>query len=137
MVKITAAKMPDSQNLVLGATELNQLCDRKFDGIIAIHLIQSLNRPLMKDFFQQVHDLLLDQGKFLLVFTNNCFPKSGYQLEGSMEDLYLAWYKHNLDDVIPPLSRAHLKPIQLWMQQTFPDACGIKCPFALICQKLS
>lgn len=135
MVKITAAKMPNSRTLTLGATELDQLQDEKFDGIFAAHLIQHLNKPLIEKFFHQVHDLLSDDGKFLLVFTNNCFPESGYQLEGSKDDLYIVWYKHNLEDIVPLLNKAHLKPIQYWTQKVAADACGVECPFAFICQK--
>jgi ubiquinone/menaquinone biosynthesis C-methylase UbiE len=135
MVKVTAEKMPNSRNLVLGATELDQLGNEKFDGIFAIHLIQHLNKSLIEKFFQQVHDLLSDDGKFLLVFTNNCFPESGYQLEGSKEDLYIVWYKHNLEDIVPLLNKAHLAPIEFWTQTVLPDACGVDCPFAFICQK--
>lgn len=135
MVGITSAKLPNAQNLILGATELDQLENTEYDGIIAVHLIQHLNKPLMKDFFKQVYNLLSDEGKFLLVFTNNCFAQDGYQLEGSKDDLYLVWYKHNLDDVVPLLNRAHLKPIQFWTQKTLANACGTACPFAIICQK--
>jgi len=135
MVKITAAKMPNSRSLVLGATELDQLNDEKFDGILAVHLIQHLNKSLIEYFLKQVHDLLADGGRFLLVFTNNCFAESGYQLEGSKEDLYIVWYKHTLEDIVPLLNKAHLKPVEFWTQKVLPDACGIDCPFAFICQK--
>lgn len=135
MVKVTAAKLPNSHNLVLGATELDQLDDEKFDGIFAVHLIQHLNKPLIEKFLQQVYNLLSDNGKFLLVFTNNCFPESGYQLEGSKDDLYIVWYKHNLEDIVPLLDKAHLEPIHFWAQKVLPDACGVECPFAFICQK--
>lgn len=135
MVKVAASKMSNSRNLVLGATELDQLENERFDGIFAIHLIQHLNKSLIEQFFKQVHDLLYDGGKFLLVFTNNCFPESGYQLEGSKEDLYIVWYKHNLEDIVPLLNKTGLKPIEFWTQKVLPDACGVDCPFAFICQK--
>ncbi len=135
MIKVTAEKMLNARNLVLGATELDQLQGEKFDGIFAVHLVQHLNKSLIEKFFCQVHDLLSDGGKFLLVFTNNCFSESGYQLEGSKDDLYIVWYKHNLEDIAPLLNKAHLEPIKFWTQKVLPDACGIDCPFAFICQK--
>ena len=135
MIKITSEKIPNSRNLVLGATELDQLKGEKFDGILAVHLIQHLNKPLIEQFLGQVHDLLADDGKFLLIFTNNCFAESGYQPEDSKEGLYIVWYKHTLDDIVPLLNKSHLKPVEFWTQKVLPDACGIECPFAFICQK--
>lgn len=135
MIKVTSSKLPQTKNLVMGATELDQLQGEKFDGIFAVHLIQHLSKPLIKQFFQQVHDLLKDDGRFLLVFTNNCFPESGYQLEGSRDDLYIVWYKHTLEEIVPLLNKAHFEPVEFWTQKTLPDACGIDYPFAFICKK--
>ena len=135
MVRITAAKTPNSRSIVLGATELDQLDGEKFDGIFAIHVIQHLDKALIEQFFNQARALLSDSGKLLLVFTNNCYSKSGYQPEGSQDGLFTVWYKHNLEDIVPLLNKTHFKPTQFWTQQTIPDACGIACPFAFICQK--
>ena len=135
MIRITTEKLPKARNIVLGATELEQLSNESFDGIIAIHVIQQLNENLTNQFFRQVYDLLNNDGKFLLVFTNNCFPKDGYQLEGSKEDVYIAWYKYNLENIVPLLNKARLQPIQFWKQKTLMNACGTACPFAFLCQK--
>lgn len=136
MIRITSAKLPTARNLVLGATELDQLETEYFDGIIAIHLIQHLNKSLAEKFFRQVYDRLANNGKFLLVFTNNCFAESGYQPEGSKDGVNIVWYKYNLEDIVPLLNKAHLKPVQFWTQKTLANACGIDRPFAFLCQKI-
>lgn len=135
MIQITSEKLPHSRNLVLGATELDQLGTEHFDGIIAIHLIQHLNKALAEKFFHQVHNRLADKGKFLLVFTNNCFEQNGYQPEGSKEGVYIVWHKYNLEDIVPLLNKARLKPIQFWPQKSLANACGIDRPSAFLCQK--
>ncbi len=77
MIKVARAKTAKAKFLTLGATELENL-DEKFDGIISIHLVQHLSKTMLKKFFGDVYDLLADDGKFLLVFTNTCYKKTGY-----------------------------------------------------------
>lgn len=43
MISIAQEVYPEAKNLVLGATELDKL-GMKFDGVVAIHLIQHLNK---------------------------------------------------------------------------------------------
>lgn len=47
MLAIAKEKCPDAKNVVLGATELDKL-DEQYDGIIAIRLIQHLNKKLAR-----------------------------------------------------------------------------------------
>lgn len=135
MVKLTSKRCPKSRNLVLDATSLDSLDGKKFDGILAIHLIQHLSKSMLKVFFQQVHDLLTDNGAFLLVFTNTCYPESGYQPEGSQDGVFTFWHKYGLEDIVPLLNKAKLKPISYRQQKSVDAACGAIEPFVFICKK--
>ena len=136
MLTIAKKKCPEAKNLVLGATELDKL-DERFDGIIAIHLIQHLNRKMATDFFRQAYDHLNKNGVFMLVFTNTCFEKNGYQLEGgAVEGNMIWWNKWKLEDVVSLISKYHFKPIKFYQQKYVEKSCGYMEPFVLICKKV-
>lgn len=135
MVKVARKKTDKAKFLVLGATELEKL-DGKFDGIVSIHLVQHLSKTMMKKFFEGVHDLLADDGKFMLVFTNTCYEQTGYQLDGEKEGNYIFWHKWRMEDVVPILAKAKLKPISARMQKGADHSCAIDMkPFVVICEK--
>lgn len=135
MAKVAQKKTGKARFLTLGATELEQL-EGKFDGIIAIHLVQHLSKTMMKKFFESVHELLTDDGKFLLVFTNTCYEQTGYQLDGEKEDNYIFWHKWRMEDVIPILTKAKLKPIIARIQKGADNSCALDMePFVFVCEK--
>lgn len=135
MIKVARAKTAKAKFLTLGATELEKL-DEKFDGIISIHLVQHLSKTMLKKFFGDVYDLLADDGKFLLVFTNTCYKKTGYQLDGEKEGNYIFWHKWQMEDIVPLLAKAKLKPIFAKMQKGADNSCAIDMePFVFICEK--
>ncbi|MBO7560774.1 class I SAM-dependent methyltransferase [Candidatus Saccharibacteria bacterium] len=136
MVKIAKKNCPKAENLVLGATELTKLGDQKFDGIVAIHLLQSLNKDMALDFLKQAHDLLVDSGKLFLVFTNTCYEKSGLQPEGdAVEGNMIYWLKWKIEDVISLVNKANFKPTSVRMQKFIANTCGYMEPFVIICEK--
>lgn len=135
MIKVARGKTDKAKFLVLGATELEKL-DGKFDGIVSIHLVQHLSKTMMKKFFSDVHNLLADGGKFLLVFTNTCYEKTGYQLDGEKDGNYIFWHKWQMDDIVPLLAKAKLKPIFAKMQKGADNSCAIDMePFVFICER--
>lgn len=89
MVKVARRKVPGAEIIEAGATELEKLAERKYDGVVSTHLIQHLSRAMMKKFFESVYDLLGGDGRFFLVFTNTCYAKTGYQLDGEKEGNYI------------------------------------------------
>lgn len=110
--------------------------DGEFDGIISIHLVQHLSKTMLKKFFGAVYDLLAEDGKFLLVFTNTCYEKTGYQLDGEKEGNYIFWHKWRMEDIVPLLAKAKLKPIFAKMQKGADSSCAIDMePFVFICEK--
>ena len=136
MLTIAKEKCPEAKNLVLGATELDKL-DEQFDGIIAIHLIQHLNRKMVTDFFRQTYNHLNKNGVFMLVFTNTCFEKSGYQLEGgAVEGNMIWWNKWKLEEVASLIGKYNFKPIKFYQQKYVEKSCGYMEPFVLICKKV-
>lgn len=135
MIKVARRKTDKVEFLVLGATELEKL-DGEFDGIISIHLVQHLSKTMLKKFFGAVYDLLAEDGKFLLVFTNTCYEKTGYQLDGEKEGNYIFWHKWRMEDIVPLLAKAKLKPIFAKMQKGADGSCVIDMePFVFICEK--
>lgn len=135
MIKVARGKTDKAKFLVLGATELEKL-DGKFDGIVSIHLVQHLSKTMMKKFFSDVHNLLADGGKLLLVFTNTCYEKTGYQLDGEKDGNYIFWHKWQMDDIVPLLAKAKLKPIFAKMQKGADNSCTIDMePFVFICER--
>lgn len=135
MIKVARQKTDKAKFLVLGATELEKL-DAKFDGIVSIHLVQHLSKTMLKKFFGDVYNLLADDGKFLLVFTNTCYEKTGYQLDGEKEGNYIFWHKWRMEDIVPLLAKAKLKPIFAKMQKGADNSCAIDMePFVFICKK--
>lgn len=87
-------------------------------------------------FFGAVYDLLAEDGKFLLVFTNTCYEKTGYQLDGEKEGNYIFWHKWRMEDIVPLLAKAKLKPIFAKMQKGADGSCVIDMePFVFICEK--
>lgn len=135
MVKVARQKTDRAKFIALGATELEKL-NAKFDGIIAIHLVQHLSKTMMKHFFEGVYNSLADDGKFLLVFTNTCYEKTGYQLDGEKEDNYIFWHKWRMEDVVPVLAKAKLKPIVARTQKGADNSCALDMePFVFICEK--
>lgn len=71
----------------------------------------------------------------MLVFTNTCYPKTGYQEEGSMDGVYTVWHKYGLEDIVPLLNKAKLKPFFYHAQKSTANACGNIEPFIFICKK--
>jgi 2-polyprenyl-3-methyl-5-hydroxy-6-metoxy-1,4-benzoquinol methylase len=135
MIKTAQQKTNKARFLTLGATELEKLDDR-FDGIISVHLVQHLSKIMMKKFFGDVYNLLVDGGKFLLVFTNTCYEKTGYQLDGEKDGNYIFWHKWQMDDIVPLLAKAKLKPIFAKMQKGADNSCAIDMePFVFICER--
>lgn len=135
MIKVARRKNDKAKFLVLGATELEKLGD-EFDGIIAVHLVQHLSKTMLKKFFSDVYNLLVDDGKFLLVFTNTCYEKTGYQLDGEKEGNYIFWHKWRMEDIVPLLAKAKLKPIFAKMQKGADNSCAVDMePFVFICEK--
>lgn len=135
MIKVARHKTDKAKFLVLGATGLEEL-NEKFDGIISIHLVQHLSKTMLKKFFGDVYNLLADNGKFLLVFTNTCYEKTGYQLDGEKEGNYIFWHKWRMEDIVPLLAKAKLKPIFAKMQKGADNSCAIDMePFVFICEK--
>lgn len=136
MLAIAKKKCPEAKNLVLGATELDKL-DERFNGVIAIHLIQHLNKKMATDFFRQTYDRLSKDGVFMLVFTNTCFEKNGYQLEGgAVEGNMIWWNKWKLEDVASLIGKCHFNPIKFYQQKYIEKSCGYMEPFVLICKKV-
>lgn len=137
MTELVKEKVPQAKVINCSATELNQLGERCFDGMTAVHLVQHLSKTMLKQFFNQVHDLLNDSGKFLLVWTNTCYEKTGYQLDGELEGNYIFWHKWRMEDIVPLLAQAKLKPIAMRLQKTTQNGCGLNAePFAFICEKV-
>lgn len=136
MINVAQRKTEKAKFLTLGATELDKLEDR-FDGIVSIHLVQHLSKTMLKKFFNSVHDLLNDDGKFLLVFTNTCYEKTGYQLDGEKEGNYIFWHKWQMEDIVPILTKARLKPVFAKMQKGADNSCAVDMePFVFICEKM-
>ena len=136
MIEIARKNCPRAKNLVLNATELDKLKDDNFDGIMAIHLIQHLSKTMMAKFFEQVCKKLNDDGVFFLVFTNTCYEKTGCQLEGgAIEDNKIYWHKWKLEDVVPLLTKAGLKPAKMRNQEYVNEGDGYMEPFVFICKK--
>ncbi|MBQ3445696.1 class I SAM-dependent methyltransferase [Candidatus Saccharibacteria bacterium] len=136
MIRIVKKKCLKANNLVIGATELDKLEANDFDGVLAIHLIQHLNKDMLIDFLKQVHNLLADDGKFLLVFTNTCYEKDGYQPEGGpIEDNMIWWFKWKIEDVISLIVKSHLKPTSIRMQKYIDKDGGYMEPFVIICER--
>ena len=135
MISIAQEVCPEAKNLVLSATELDKL-GMKFDGVVAIHLIQNLNKKMMTSFLKQVYDRLNRNGVLILVFTNTCFEKNGYQLEGgAVEGNMIWWNKWKLEDVAQLIGKVHFKPIKFYQQKYIEKSCGYMEPFVLICKK--
>lgn len=138
MAEVTKKRAPTAEVLTLGATELEKLAGQSFDGIASVHLVQHLSKTMMQKFFRDVYNLLNDGGKFLLVFTNTCYKKTGYQLDGEKEDNYIFWHKWHMEDVVPILTKAKLKPIAMHLQKgaDIEDGCAVNMePFVFICEK--
>lgn len=138
MVDVAKKKAPSAEIFALGATELDKLAGRKFDGITSVHLVQHLSKSMMKKFFGDVYELLSDNGKFFLAFTNTCYEKTGYQLDGEKENNYIFWHKWGMEDVIPLLSKAKLKPVAVHIQKgaDIEGGCAVNMePFVFICEK--
>ena len=136
MIKVAGQKTDKAKFVVLGATEIDNLMEGAFDGIIAIHLVQHLSKGMLKKFFCNVHDLLQPEGKFLLVFTNTCYDKTGYQLDGEKEGNYIFWHKWQMEDIVPILAKAKLKPIVARMQKGMDKSCAVDMePFVFICRR--
>lgn len=138
MVKVAKTNAPKANVLELGATELDKLSGQKFDGIASVHLVQHLSKTMIKKFFDDVYDLLDDDGKFLLAFTNTCYEKTGYQLDGEKEGNYIFWHKWRMEDIVPLLNKAKLKPIAIHMQKgaNVEGGCAVDMePFVFICEK--
>lgn len=135
MIKVAQRKTNKVKFWALGATELEKL-NNKFDGIMSIHLVQHLSKAMLKKFFGDVYDLLTDDGSFLLVFTNTCYEQTGYQLDGEKEDNYIFWHKWRMEDIMPLLAKAKLKPIFAKMQKGANNSCAINMePFVFICER--
>lgn len=137
MTELVKEKVPQAKVINCSATELNQLGEQCFDGMTAVHLVQHLSKTMLKQFFNQVYDLLNDNGKFLLVWTNTCYEKTGYQLDGELEGNYIFWHKWRVEDIVPLLAQAKLKPIAMRLQKTTQNGCELNAePFAFICEKV-
>lgn len=138
MVKVAQQHAPAAQVLVLGATDLDTLAGQSFDGITSIHLVQHLSKTMLKKFFHDVHQLLSPDGKFLLAFTNTCYEKTGYQLDGEKEGNYIFWHKWGMEDIVPLLNKAKLKPIAVRLQKgaDIENGCAVNMePFVFICER--
>lgn len=139
MVKVTKQNASKAKVINCGATELVKIGDNNFDGIVAIHLVQHLSRTMLKKFFNDVYDLLSNDGKFLLVFTNTCYEKTGYQPDGgAIDDNFIFWHKWRMEDVVPMMTKAGLKPTSYRLQKGVDGGCAVDAePFVFICEKVA
>lgn len=136
MIEVARDKTTKAKFFVLGTNELGKIND-KFDGIISIHLVQHLSKSMLRKFFSDAYNLLTDDGRFFLAFTNTCYEKTGYQLDGEKEDNYIFWFKWRMEDIVPLLAKAKLKPIFAKMQKGADNSCAIDMePFVFICEKI-
>ena len=136
MIEVARDKTTKAKFFVLGANELGKIND-KFDGIISIHLVQHLSKSMLRKFFSDIYNLLTDDGRFFLAFTDTCYEKTGYQLDGEKEDNYIFWFKWRMEDIVPLLAKAKLKPIFAKMQKGADNSCAIDMePFVFICEKI-
>jgi len=82
----------------------------KFDGIVAFHLLQFMERPQIIKLFRKISASLAKDGHFLLVFTNTCFPKSGCNINSSGMTEY--WNGWKLEDIAPLFQKGDLELIK-------------------------
>lgn len=98
MIKTAQKRCPRCHFLAKNVLDLDP-ADGQFDGIVAFHLAQYLDRSQMADLLGKVSQILSKNGKFLLVFTNTCHPKSGYNETSS--GLVEYWNQWKIEDITP------------------------------------
>jgi len=106
MIKVAKETCPKCHFITKNALDLTPT-DGKLDGIVTLHLIQFLDKLQIADLFQKIGSHLSKDGKFLLVFTNTCHPKSGLNACSTGVSEY--WNRWQLEDIAPLFEPAGLK----------------------------
>lgn len=115
--------------VVVNALDMDVMPE-KFDGIVAFHLIQFLDKDEIIELFSKVADRLNKDGKFMLVFTNTCHSKSGCNL---VENTGLTeyWNRWGLEDISPLFDKGGLKLVKFeWATMPSGDR-----PFLFVAEK--
>jgi len=128
MIKSAQKRCPSCKFIIKNALDLDAK-DGKFDGIVAFHLVQFLDKKQLTTLFKKVSAALTDEGKFLIIFTNTCHPKSG--LNTNSTGLTEYWNRWQLEDIVPLFSKAKLKLVE-FEQPTFESG---EQPFMFVTQK--
>ncbi|MCL1839855.1 class I SAM-dependent methyltransferase [Candidatus Saccharibacteria bacterium] len=118
MIKAANQLCPKCRFITKNALQLSPEKDGKFDGIVAFHLIQFFDLPQISELFQKIAASLVENGKFLLIFTNTCHQESGCNINPTGLTEY--WNRHQLDDIAPIFHKSGLKIIN-FEQPKFPD----------------
>jgi len=109
MVKAARKQCPKCRFIVKNVLDLDSNND-KFDGIVAFHLLQFLDRPQIIELFKKISASLTENGRFLNVFTNTCFPKSGCNVNSSGMTEY--WNGWKLEDIAPLYQKGGLELVK-------------------------
>ena len=128
MIQAAKKLCPKARFITKNALELSP-ADGTFDAIVSFHLVQFFDPPEIIELFRKSLACLNDKGKFLLVFTNTCHPKSGCNI--TQVGLTEYWNRHQLDDIAPLFHKAGYK-ITDFKQPKFADGDQ---PFIFITQK--
>lgn len=115
--------------VVVNALDVD-VVEGKFDGIVAFHLIQFLDRDEIIELFGKIADKLSGGGRFMLVFTNTCHAKSGCNV---IENTGLSeyWNRWGLEDISPLFERGGLKIVKFeWAKMPSGDR-----PFIFVAEK--
>ncbi|MDR1032569.1 MAG: class I SAM-dependent methyltransferase [Candidatus Nomurabacteria bacterium] len=131
MIKAASKNCPKCHFVAKNALDLSP-ADGRFDGVVAFHLAQYLDRTQMIDLFKKVSDVLSEGGKFLLTFTNTCHPKSGYNktCSGRFTEYWRQW---KIEDITPLFKKGGLKIIKFEQ----PKLADGDEPFFFVAQKCS
>jgi len=129
MIEAAMKNCPDCQKFIVKNVLDLDPSDGEYDGIVAFHLVQFLDKKQLIKFFKQVASCLAKDGKFLVVFTNTCHPKSGVNTNSTGLQEY--WNRWQLDDIVPLFSKSGLELVK-FEQPTFESG---EQPFMFITQK--
>jgi 2-polyprenyl-3-methyl-5-hydroxy-6-metoxy-1,4-benzoquinol methylase len=128
MIAAAAKQCPACHFLTKNVLDLDST-DGKFDGIVSLHLIQFLERDQIIEMFRKVSAALNNDGRFMLVFTNTCFPKTGCNVNSSGKTEY--WTRWALEDIAPLFVKGGLELVKFEQ----PKLANGEEPFFFIAKK--
>jgi len=128
MVKAAEKQCPKCRFIAKNVLDLDTT-DGKFDGILAFHLAQYLDSEQMVKLFKKVSEALSGGGKFMIVFTNTCHPKSGYNTCSAGLTEY--WNQWKIEDITPLFKKGGLNIIKFEQ----PKLANGEEPFFFIAEK--